>query len=577
MLAVLVCMIPVYWVMSHWLSSSMVWESYHYDVSVSFLHGWVPVCVVSLVLCVVMGCTLYGLRERLKGVLGLLGKSNKQWYVRGGVGGGGKNNNSQEDGARGWWYEAVGGVMGERCGRWFGNYCSTRHRISLVPVPSSQSDMRSRCMFVLRKYVWVVVCQVVNVCVTVAVNVSYVYVVISYDEALSRWELLCLQGVLGGFKLLWNARYVSWSSDRLSEYWSHESVFQQRYVMSMVNYLMAPVAAIVLTHPSCMYHVLVPPPAVTSSAVIDVCDVYMFSYSLRNIKHCPGQLSYEMASQYYPSFQYNYTCGTSLLVTYVPVLMYAYVLSGVCLPLGRLLLSHKPELLRWCSCMYDVFFVESHRSSGHRRMKVESVDDRDGDVDKDLDEGVEMGIRISRDGSSTDTCVDVSVVNELDRENEVGMIRIYGRGAVSALLLHSTMLLTFGLACPVLGCMMGWTLVSDVLLMRLLIGRYVCKTLGWFGKKVSVRKEECRESVRKEEGYEYRDMSVHEMSKLERDNQDSWVGLYGCRGLLVGVVSVYWCVLYVDMIGDVEGVWVVLSVILGFLCMLLVLFLFFVV
>ena len=109
--------------------------------------------------------------------------------------------------------------------------------------------------------------------------------------------------------------------------------------------------------------------------------------------------------------------------------------------------------------------------------------------------------------------------------------------------------------------------MADIWLMRVLIGRYVCKTVGWFGKKVS-SSEACRIECGSVEGYEYRDMSVHELSKLERDNADSWVGMYGCMGLVVSVVGVFWCVLFVDMVGDDHSVWVVACVLVVFMSMM---------
>lgn len=71
----------------------------------------------------------------------------------------------------------------------------------------------------------------------------------------------------------------------------------------------------------------------TASFVDYVCnysyDTETNSIICRSVTRQPFQASYS------PPFLYSYHCGSALLTSYVPVLLYAYSISGMVLPVAR--------------------------------------------------------------------------------------------------------------------------------------------------------------------------------------------------------------------------------------------------
>ena len=329
--------------------------------------------------------------------------------------------------------------------------------------------------------------------------------------------------------------------------------------------------ATLVSNPSCFYYSIVSYETIESAIDMQYC--YKFSF-LQYEMRCSQYISSSVSYYFTPPFTYSYACGSALLQSYVPVLMYAYVLSGLCLPVARLCIAHNAWVMKWSSLVNDVLFVEGRvrggRESVQRRAVFEALNVFE--EDSDLEEEEEEKGRCQEDRWTED----VSKVGvEEEAETEAGVIRVRGRGVMSALLLHGTVLLTFGLACPMLGVMVAVTIVGDVCVMKLLVGRYLSRTYGLrIGRDSSEREAEGDESEDYgggDSGGGYVDMSVHSVRGLEDDSRDAWTCVHACRGLCVSTVLLYWSGLYLDMIGEDWGVWVAMWVCVSFVSLVSVL------
>lgn len=269
--------------------------------------------------------------------------------------------------------------------------------------------------------------------------------------------------------------------------------------MSIVNYVIAPAIATLATNQSCFYFVFNLHSPVTSSSTISVCDVFYVDITNPTQTVCASSVATTFTTSFYPQFQYSYACGSALLVTYIPVLMYTYIAAGFIAPIGRYFLAMNPSYLKPLSIVHDIFFVESR---------------------------------------TTETI--------FQRENEIrnGIIRVRGRGVVVTLLLHSTVLLTFGIACPILGIAVAVTILNDTVIWKLLVGRYLIM-IAFIRQIIQVH------ASKRPTQYAMDNTTITDLEIMERDNQDAWRGLFSCFVLAIWVVVIFWSLLFFDMIGDI--------------------------
>lgn len=80
-------------------------------------------------------------------------------------------------------------------------------------------------------------------------------------------------------------------------------------------------------------------PPVESTVTLSICQ----SYSPCE-KH-----DYVFTNSYNPSFQYSYQCGTKLLTSFIPVLMYTYSIVGLVYPVIKLTYAVMPNIRKMCS------------------------------------------------------------------------------------------------------------------------------------------------------------------------------------------------------------------------------------
>jgi hypothetical protein len=354
--------------------------------------------------------------------------------------------------------------------------------------------------FVVRKYLLIYTFHLINLVMTVTVNAAYVNAILT-NPNLTRNSLTMLQISVSIFKLFWNSIYIPWSTRKLIPYMSLSRNMQNRLIMSLTNFIVAPGIATLVTNQSCFYYAFVEHDAVTSSANITVCLSFFIDPS--GPPTCVQTSSIAFFTSYYPPFQYSYACGTAMLVTYAPILLYSYIFSGLLVPLIRYIVAMYPQILKpkLISFINEVFFHDAQIETANQNQG--STVDHEGETESDIRRGI---------------------------------FRVKGRGVIVISIVHMTVLLTYGIACPLVGIAVAFSIINDSFIWKMLIGRYV-SIIAWI-----------RQVFHSEDG----DMPTMpaDLLVLERDCKDSWRGLFACYVLCVITITTFWALLFFDMVAD---------------------------
>jgi hypothetical protein len=404
---------------------------------------------------------------------------------------------------------------------------------------SDQSTILKSNYWYVQRFSLILCLHLLNIIVTISVNAAYVSASLS-SSSLTRSSLLLLQGCIGLFKLSWNAFYIPWSCNRLVNYLDNEQAMLNRMSMSITNFIIAPVIATIVVNQSCFYYVFNAIPAVTSSVTMNVCYTYLscgdddYSSYLQIDYCCTSYQDVVFTSTTYPSFTYSYACGTALLTSYTPVLIYSYLAYGIVVPVIRLIACYWNNSIENISVVILLF--------------------------KLLGQGLKFGVK--------------------------------GRDAVVTMCLHLSVLLTFGVASPVLGVVILIAIIIDCCVSYLLIGRYIVSHkvgTSEIMKGGITRLEDgalSSQSAQNVNTYsssfsdtrvsiihnESKDINMdHSVLLEDYDMKDSYRGFAACYVPLVIVVSAFWALLFFDMIADyysiLDGMATSLSYGLGVSCL----------
>jgi hypothetical protein len=338
---------------------------------------------------------------------------------------------------------------------------------SAPPIPTHYSR------YLIQKYSLLFLVHLINLTVTMVVNIAYVNAILT-DSQLTRTSLLTIQILVGLFKLLWNILYIPWCSIRLSSYMSHPRSMQNRLIMSITNYIFAPVVASASVNQSCFYYVFKKFPQQVSSVDITLCGGYSCCVPADACSLCctsPAASIFTAVTT--PSFQYSYACGTAIIVTYIPVLLYSYAIFGFIIPLLRYLAATRSDYAKnWWLCTWL------------------------------------LGDEVSG--------------------------KVNGRNNIVMIILHLTVLMTFGLASPILGLVIVVAILNDCWMSTLLVGRYITVlTLASSSSSTAAA-----------------------VSLADYDQtimKDAWRAQYACYWIVIVTVSIFWGILFFDMIADRYG------------------------
>jgi hypothetical protein len=360
----------------------------------------------------------------------------------------------------------------------------------------------------------VIVLQVINMIVSIIVNAAYVYLIYI---GIGKAALTAIQITLSVFKLLWNFVFVRRIASRLKPM-SHPYITMNMTAMKIFNFIVGPYLATLVTSSNCFYHAIKGQDSISVSYSISRYNCFIKSSVIVPSGYfCSDKLSgaqeYIVTSSVTPPWLYSYKCSSSLLCTYVPVLLIAYAISGILQP------------IYYISVMFmDASFLERILPRAiYRKFFLYSIL-----AHPLLAHPLNMKSRYSTKSKKYRSLFS-------------------GPGQLSRLLLDLAVLATFGLASPLVAVAVSVQEIGSWIMWRLSMGRYlylldeIHQNEQQRGVEEAERSSEALREIT-EERLEYvisRACSIHAI-KL-------------CLPLMVGMLMVFWGLQIFDMVGDIYG------------------------
>jgi Leucine-rich repeat (LRR) protein len=179
---------------------------------------------------------------------------------------------------------------------------------------------------------------IVHAVVMISVNILYIYIILTGLS--SNFLLFLVQLGLSVFKLLWNRHYISFVVDLSST--SATVAVQCCSFMVLFTFIISPVLATFFSDSTCFRYFITGQSAVSTSFQMDVYECYLVcSIECASFCYFSGDAITVVASVV-PSWQYSYQCSSSLLVNYTPVLLYSFAITSLLVPLLEYLYCQLP-------------------------------------------------------------------------------------------------------------------------------------------------------------------------------------------------------------------------------------------
>jgi Leucine-rich repeat (LRR) protein len=409
------------------------------------------------------------------------------------------------------------------------------------------------------------------------VNVVYVAALINVPSQ----YIFFTQAALSSFKVLWVNGYVPFAMGQM-QYMSSQAQFRHQVAMILVVYILGPVIATLGANSNCFYDALFGSSAISSTfnALNSgyACTINFNSFRISShygiynaIIEC-SLYSSSLTSETKPPFVYSYQCGSSFLADYVPVLFYAYLYAAVLLPAVRFWTLHwttarsRRELGKlvyavWIhnsifdyeSCIEDYKILIAPKvvplpsaenvqlSSFVSNPIVKRAPDcaRTSEMDRSISSprtsdasGIISSVSnvasvVASPSSSTLSSPRSSVISVSRRQDIIQTPLFYGTVTVAKRIADFCVILTFGLACPLLAVTVALSMLANSFTWRLMIGKFICSV----GKN-----------------------NIVAFTRLEESYCDGL--LRGCMGglwLTVPVISLFWSLMFYDMVADLYG------------------------
>jgi Leucine-rich repeat (LRR) protein len=179
----------------------------------------------------------------------------------------------------------------------------------------------------------------VNVVVALGLNGLYVFVLLSDKSSSVK---VAAQVCVALLRLVWGQLV---SSAIVNPIFGDE-VHRRSLLLSAIfvfNNIVAPCLVVVFSDPSCFVELFIEPDASTSTYTYPQCIQYRIS---SDSLQCNVYADVETSVTYYPSFIYNFQCGTSLIKAFVPVVLVSYTFSIILSALMILLANVDVSFLR---------------------------------------------------------------------------------------------------------------------------------------------------------------------------------------------------------------------------------------
>jgi Leucine-rich repeat (LRR) protein len=422
---------------------------------------------------------------------------------------------------------------------------------------------RSNAIFsrILDRMLRPVLVHMINLLVVLTANAVYVSVLLTIQPD----AVFFFQASMSLFKIMWVNSYIP-RAIRSMAYLPATAQFRHQVSMLLINYIIGPGIATAGANSNCFYPAIAGSPTVTSTfsvfnTVLECVNVFNFLFTQTgvDISHSTLKCSFATLTSFAdsdtsPPFIYGYQCGSAFLVDYIPVLLYSYLFSATVLPIWRFIIIHvELSVLRQYlggqlygflvagsiidheSCVAEVpldkgesFSVEA--GSGAVAGALSSWAATDGDpglnpISNPLQlSEASLSARKTRSDRSLRTTFDTQTTSERSKFERP---LFDGSLVVAKRILDFSVILTFGLACPLLALTIAFSVYINSLSWRLLIGKFLAKV----GEN-----------------------NIIAFSRLEHSSEGLLRGAVGGMWIAVCAISLFWSVMFYDMVADQYGV-----------------------
>jgi hypothetical protein len=291
---------------------------------------------------------------------------------------------------------------------------------------------------------------------TASLCMNAAYIIMQNASNISPESKFGLQVFMATFKIGWNLGPIRWMMNMLPK---RKGSTKLHVTMLLTNTVLAPCLATAVTQNTCFSDLFFGSDAISSSYALDVCvDIYQ-SFDVTYVSSCTDYRTVQYVTEFSPSFIYYYGCGAKLLTAYIPVFIYSYTILLVLAP-----------------CVYCFLAcIETQRSSSSKdpqqRRSLFSVPPSlirliDGVLRPQDQYHSHQQQERSRDEGDSETAT-----------HPAGMIDfvflIRGNATLAMIIQHIVVLLTFGIASPVLAVVMTASISVNCLVWQLIIIRYI--------------------------------------------------------------------------------------------------------
>jgi Leucine-rich repeat (LRR) protein len=335
-----------------------------------------------------------------------------------------------------------------------------------------------------------VLIHTVNIVVLTTVNAVYI---VQATNSLTGIALFSVQAFLGVFKLFWSMIAIP----RLV-YFAHghdSKVLRDWVFMVLFDFVGAPFSSAFCESSACFLYVLTAPKEVTYSFPVPIllcnnkCETFCNDgCTTQCSEECAFTASATESGSILPPFIYSYQCSSAVVTNYSSVLIFSYVVTGVLIPLLMLV------------------FVTTRKSMSS------TVSDFIGSM-------ISKFVR----------CQNGAEAVELFRRGGGSSLRKFGRRMAVKYILDVVVLMTFGLASPLLAFAIVFQVVTYNGMNVAIMERFAstCSDEG-------IETETVRHTFR--DG-----LTLHKKESLQ------------VCFVMMGFIGVFWSLFVFDMIGDVYG------------------------
>jgi hypothetical protein len=355
--------------------------------------------------------------------------------------------------------------------------------------PYKRPDTTVNRLNILKSTASKAILHVINLFVILFVNAVYVLQAVN---TLAGIRLLLIQAALSIFKLGWSQIGVPYLADKILV--TKERLTHIVFVNAFI-FIGAPFISTFCEAPSCFLEVIRKPSSVSSSFDVKSISCSVVCETHDGQSYCKEECAFSRSSaveiSILPLWLYSYECFSAVITTYSPVLLLSFTISGLLVPL--------------------FVFGYVHSKSGLGILY--------------LPKWIKTLISLDR----TMFCIEPATAMRLYTHRGGSGLQV-GRALMVKTVLNLTVLMTFGLASPLLALAVAWEGFTAWVVCLTLMERFIrlCKAGG--AKEDDVRRV------------------------LHASFTFTHTEIHTCLYVTMGFVGLFWCLTVFDKIGDKYGI-----------------------